>query len=57
MKIRVDLRIGNTMARFLKFDGVSFAYDGMSGNLLEDVDAYFPEGEWTGIVGAKASVF
>lgn len=41
------------MARFLKFDGVSFAYDGMSGNLLEDVDAYFPEGEWTGIVGAN----
>ncbi len=41
------------MARFLKFNGVSFAYDGMAGNLLEDVEAYFPEGGWTGIVGAN----
>ena len=41
------------MARFLRFNGVSFAYDGMVGNLLEDVEAYFPEGGWTGIVGAN----
>ena len=41
------------MARFLKFSNVSFAYDGMIGNLLEDVEAYFPEGAWTGIVGAN----
>jgi ATPase subunit of ABC transporter with duplicated ATPase domains len=41
------------MARFLKFTNVSFAYDGMAGNLLEDVEAYFPEGAWTGIVGAN----
>ncbi len=41
------------MDRFLKFSDVSFAYDGMIGNLLEGVDAYFPEGKWTGIVGAN----
>ena len=41
------------MARFLKFSNVSFAYDGMIGNLFEDVEAYFPEGGWTGIVGAN----
>ncbi len=41
------------MSRFLKFSKVSFAYDGMAGNLLEDVDALFPEGAWTGIVGAN----
>ncbi len=41
------------MARFLKFSKISFAYDGMVGNLFEDVEALFPEGEWTGIVGAN----
>lgn len=39
--------------RFLKFDKVTFAYPGMPAPLLEEVDAYFPEGEWTGIVGAN----
>lgn len=37
----------------LKFDRVSFAYDGMPGDLLSDVTAYFPQGGWTGIVGAN----
>ncbi len=37
----------------LHFNNVSFAYDGMVGNLLEDVDAFFYEGSWTGIVGAN----
>ena len=41
------------MARFLKFSNVSFAYDGMAGNLFEGVEAYFPEGAWTGVVGAN----
>ena len=41
------------MSRFLKFSKVSFAYDGMVGNLLEDVEALFPEGTWTGVVGAN----
>lgn len=39
--------------RFLKFDRVTFAYPGMPDPLLENVEAYFPEGEWTGIVGAN----
>ena len=39
--------------RFLKFEHVSFAYPGMASPLLADVDAYFPEGEWTGVVGAN----
>lgn len=39
----------------LHFDAVSFAYDGMAENLLEDVEAYFYEGTWTGIVGANGS--
>lgn len=39
--------------RFLKFDKVTFTYPGMPSPLLEDVDAYFPEGSWTGIVGAN----
>ena len=41
------------MSRFLKFSKISFAYDGMVGNLLEDVEALFPEGRWTGVVGAN----
>ena len=39
--------------RFLKFEKVSFAYPGMAEPLLENVNAYFPEGGWTGIVGAN----
>ena len=41
------------MRRFLKFSHVTFAYPGMSEPLLANVDAYFPEGEWTGVVGAN----
>ena len=41
------------MARFLQFDRVSFAYPGMAEPLLADVTAHFPEGTWTGIVGAN----
>lgn len=41
------------MRRFLKFNHVTFAYPGMSEPLLANVDAYFPEGEWTGVVGAN----
>lgn len=42
-----------SQCRFLKFEHVSFAYPGMASSLLADVDAYFPEGEWTGVVGAN----
>ena len=41
--------------RHLRFEHVSFAYPGMASPLLEDVDAYFAEGEWTGVVGANGS--
>ena len=43
------------MARFLQFDDVSFAYPGMSAPLLAGVRAFFPEGGWTGIVGANGA--
>ena len=43
------------MARFLQFDNVSFAYPGMTDSLLSHVTAFFPEGEWTGIVGANGA--
>ena len=43
------------MARFLQFDRVSFAYPGMAESLLSDVTAHFPEGTWTGIVGANGA--
>lgn len=43
------------MARFLQFDAVSFAYPGMATPLLSDVTAFFPEGGWTGIVGANGA--
>ena len=43
------------MARFLQFDRVSFAYPGMAEPLLADVTAHFPEGTWTGIVGANGA--
>jgi len=43
------------MARFLQFDDVSFAYPGMTDPLLAHVTAYFPEGGWTGIVGANGA--
>ena len=43
------------MARFLQFDGVSFAYPGMAEPLLADVTAHFPEETWTGIVGANGA--
>lgn len=41
--------------RFLHFEKVSFSYPGMADPLLEDVDAFFPEGQWTGIVGANGT--
>ena len=43
------------MARFLQFDDVSFAYPGMQDPLLAHVTAHFPEGGWTGIVGANGA--
>ena len=43
------------MGRFLQFDRVSFAYPGMTEPLLHDVSALFPEGVWTGIVGANGA--
>ena len=41
------------MGRFVQLDGVSFAYPGTSDLLFADVDAFFPEGGWTGVVGAN----
>ena len=43
------------MARFLHFEHVSFSYPGMADPLLSDVEAFFPEGGWTGIVGANGT--
>jgi len=43
------------MARFLRFDRVTFSYPGMAEPLLADVTAHFPEGTWTGIVGANGA--
>lgn len=43
------------MGRFLQFDHVSYAYPGMTEPLLADVTAFFPEGGWTGIVGANGA--
>ena len=43
------------MGRSLRFDHVFFSYPGMPDPLLADVDAYFPEGVWTGIVGANGT--
>ena len=41
------------MSRFLQFDNVAFSYPGMAEPLLSGVTAHFPEGAWTGIVGAN----
>ena len=43
------------MARFLHFEHVFFSYPGMADPLLADVEAFFPEGSWTGIVGANGT--
>ena len=43
------------MARFLQFDNVAFSYPGMVEPLLGGVTAHFPEGAWTGIVGANGA--
>ena len=43
------------MARFLHFEHVFFSYPGMADPLLADVEAFFPEGGWTGIVGANGT--
>ncbi len=40
------------MSRFLQFDNVAFSYPGMAEPL---VTAHFPEGAWTGIVGANGA--
>ena len=42
-------------ARFLQFDNVTFAYPGMSDPLIRGVTAFFPEGTWTGVVGANGA--
>ena len=42
------------MARFLRFEHVSFQYPGMTKALLSDVDAHFSRG-WTGIVGPNGA--
>lgn len=44
-----------SVARFLHFDNVSFSYPGMTDPLLTNVSAFFPEGGWTGIVGANGA--
>ena len=41
------------MSRFLQFDNVAFSYPGMAEPLLGGVTAHFPDGAWTGIVGAN----
>ena len=43
------------MGRFLQFERVSFAYPGMAEPLLRGVSALFPEGAWTGVVGANGA--
>lgn len=43
------------MSRFLQFDNVALSYPGMIEPLLGGVTAHFPEGAWTGIVGAKGA--
>ena len=43
------------MSRFLQFDNVAFSYPGMAEPLLSGVTAHFPEGAWTGIVGANSA--
>ena len=43
------------MSRFLQFDNVAFSYPGMAEPLLSGVTAHFPEGAWTGIVGANGA--
>ncbi len=45
----------NRTVRFLQFDNVDFSYPGMAGCLLSGVTAHFPEGTWTGIVGANGA--
>ena len=44
-----------TVSRFLQFDDVAFSYPGMAEPLLGGVTAHFPEGAWTGIVGANGA--
>ena len=43
------------MGRFLQFERVTFAYPGMAEPLLRGVSALFPEGAWTGVVGANGA--
>jgi len=43
------------MARFLQFDNVAFSCPGIAEPLLSGVTVHFPEGAWTGIVGANGA--
>ena len=43
------------MARFLQFDNLSFSYPGMTAPLFTGLTALFPEGTWTGLVGANGA--
>ena len=43
------------MSRFLQFDNVAFSCPGMAEPLLGGVTAHFPEGTWTGILGANGA--
>lgn len=42
------------MARFLRFEHVSFTYPGMTRVLIDEIDAHFTHG-WTGIVGPNGA--
>ncbi|MCL1910003.1 MAG: ATP-binding cassette domain-containing protein [Kiritimatiellaeota bacterium] len=42
------------MARFLRFDHVSFSFAGMTRPLIDDADVHFAQG-WTGIVGPNGA--
>ena len=43
------------MSGFLQFDNVAFSYPGMAEPLLGGVTAHFPDGAWTGLVGANGA--
>lgn len=41
------------MGRFLQFESVTFGYPGSAEPVFANVSAHFPEGAWTGVVGAN----
>ena len=51
--LKLATRLSSNMSRFLQFDKVAFSYPGMAELLLGGITAHFPEGAWTGIVGAN----